>query len=247
MTYSKYVDKIKEFILKLFFPSFCLGCKKEGAYLCDDCKSTLEISEYNYCLCGKNPLRILPESKNGKCPRCSDKQLSGLYFALPYKEKFLTRKLIYQFKYEPYLKNLAKVLASILLEHFVTAKNNTQEIWENSILIPIPLEVKKQKSRGYNQAEELVKELGHTLNVLSVLDNLVKIKATLPQMELSAKERQENLVGAFSIKNPAELGGKKIFLVDDVYTTGSTMEECAKVLRKAGVKSVWGIAIAREG
>ena len=239
------MDNIKEFFLELLFPSFCLGCKKEGVLLCQDCKATLEISEYNYCLCSQNPLRL--PAFLGTCSRCTGRKLSGLYFALPYKERFLTRKLIYQFKYEPYLKNLSKVLAGVLLEHFVLAKNASANIWENSVLIPVPLQIKKQKDRGYNQAQEIAKELGQTLNVPFIFDNLAKIKTTAPQMELSAKERQGNLVGAFAIKNPAQIAGKKVFLVDDVYTTGSTMEECARILKEAGAKSVRGIAIAREG
>lgn len=239
--------KISNFLLELFFPSFCLGCRKEDSFLCNDCKSTLEISEYNYCLCNKNPLRLANNSKSGKCNGCRDKKLSGLYFALPYKEKFLTKKLIYQFKYGPYLKNLAKNLTNILIEHFVLAKNNTEGIWQNGILIPVPLEKKKLKSRGYNQAEELAKELSKILRVPLISNNLVKIRKTMPQMELSAKEREENLKNAFLVKNPAEITGKKIFLVDDVYTTGSTLEECAKTLKESGVKSVWGIVIAREG
>ncbi len=300
-------DKIKHFLLELFFPSFCLGCQKEGTYLCSDCQSILEISEYNYCLCNRNPLRLPPQGKpsttfaeksfsrkddftrtnnlinkkilnakvvlgklQGKCPRCQDKKLSGLYSALPYKEKFLTRKLIHNFKYEPYIKDLAKILVNILIEHFVLSKNNTEEIWENSILIPIPLEKKKLKSRGYNQAEELAKELSKVLEVPLITDVLIKTTPTLPQMKLSAIQRQENLKNAFSInpvrnkspeaiadvfshrisngvKKPAEIAGKKIFLVDDVYTTGATMEECAKILKKSGAKTVWGIVIAREG
>ena len=237
----------KNFVLELFFPSFCLGCQKEGAYLCEDCKSTLEISEYNYCLCSKDPIRLPQNSKGGKCSRCQDKKLSGLYFALPYKEKFLTKKLIYQFKYQPYIKGLAKDLAGILMEHFVLTGNTTEQTWENSFLVPVPMEIKKMKDRGYNQAEELAKELSKMLNIPLISNNLVKIKKTLPQMELSAKERQENLKDAFLVMNAEEIKGKKIFLVDDVYTTGSTMEECARVLRSAGAKQVFGIAIAREG
>lgn len=259
MTYLKYVDKFKNFILELFFPSFCLGCQKEGSLLCQDCKSTLEISEYNYCLCNKNPLRFVG-NKSGKCGSCKDKKLSGLYSALPYKEKFLTKKLIYQFKYSPRIKTLAKNLAEVVIEHLALAKNNTEEVWENSVLIPVPLEKSKLKSRGYNQAEELVKELGHILNVPLILGNLIKIKKTLPQMELSKEQREKNLNGAFAIRNSDEiknktpvaesavsLRDKKVFLVDDVYTTGSTMEECAGALRSADAKSVWGIVIAREG
>ncbi len=239
-------ESVKNFWLELFFPSFCLGCQKEGAYLCQDCRSVLEISEYNYCLCNKNPTRLPPSTKSGKCSSCSGKKLSGLYFALPYREKFLTKKLIYQFKYRPYLKDLAKTLAEILAEHFIITKSNTDQVWKNSILIAVPLEKSKLKNRGYNQAEELAKELQKTLKVPLVLNNLIKIKKTSPQISLSAKERQKNLENAFTLKNPTEIKGKKVFLVDDVYTTGATMEECARVLREAGVKQVWGIAIARE-
>ena len=241
-------NTIKEFLLELFFPSFCLGCGREGFLLCQDCKSILEISEYNYCLCSKNPLRIALQDKlQGKCSRCKDKKLSGLYSALPYKEKALTKKLIYQFKYAPYLKSLSKVLAGIIMEHLLLAKNNQEKIWQNSALIPVPLEKKRLKNRGYNQAEELAKELGQLINVPSVLDNLSKIRETLPQATLSAKKREENLKDAFVVKNPLTVKGRKVFLIDDVYTTGSTMEECAKTLKLAGAKSVWGVAIAREG
>ncbi len=246
MIHPKHVDKMMSFLLELFFPSFCLGCQKEGVLLCQDCNSTLEISEYNYCLCSK-PLRLPTGSRSGKCQNCQDKKLAGLYFALPYKEKFLTKKLIYQFKYKPYLKTLAKDLDSILVEHLVLAKNNTEDIWENSVLIPVPMDMKKMKNRGYNQSAELAKELSKTLKIPVILGNLVKIRQTLPQMELSAKDRQENLKGAFFVKNAPEIKNKKIFLVDDVYTTGATMEECATVLRTAGTKQVWGIVLSREG
>ena len=234
------------FILDTLFPKFCLGCQREGSYLCEDCWALLDIAEHNYCLCEKSPVRLPAGQKSGKCNRCSDKRLAGLYFALPYKEKHLTKKLIYQFKYQPYLKDLAKTLSAILIEHFIKTQKNTDEIWENGILIPVPIHKNKLKIRGYNQSEELAKELAKVLQIPVILNNLVKIRHTQSQMELSKEERERNLKDAFEIKNPAELAGKKIFLVDDVYTSGSTMAECAGVLRKAGAKTVWGICIARE-
>lgn len=243
---NKYIEKIRLFLLDLFFPKFCLGCKKEGSYLCDDCRTLLDIAEFDYCLCSSKPQRLPSDQKSGKCNRCQDKRLSGLYFALPYKEKALTRKIIYQFKYRPYLKDLAKTLAGILVEHLVISGKNTNEIWQNSVLIPVPLDKKKLKSRGYNQSEELAKELSEVLQIPMISDNLIKIKNTKPQMELKKEEREKNLGKAFKIKNSQTLLGKKIFLVDDVYTTGSTMDECAKTLKEAGAKQVWGIAIARE-
>lgn len=244
-------------LLDIFFPKFCLGCQKEGTYLCDDCRALLDISEFSYCLCEANghPKR-LPEDHGGKCSNCSKKELSGLYFALPYKETgapgALTRSLIYQFKYKPYLKDLAKTLASIIVEHLVISGKNTNNIWENSILVPVPLSQKKLKERGYNQSEEIAKELSKVLNVPIVSNVLIKIKHTNSQKGLSKTEREKNLQGVFTIKaggmsDIPQISGKKVFLVDDVYTTGSTMQECSSVLRKAGAKSVWGICIAREG
>ncbi len=214
--------------------------------MCDDCKATLDICTYAYCLCDKGAIRIPPGKNNGKCTRCQDKALSGLYFALPYKEKSLTRTLIYHFKYEPYVKNLAKSLANILLEHFVLSGVNTDMVWEKSVLTYVPSQISALKARGYNQSQELANELSNAINIPVVSHNLVKIKKTLPQMKLTAKERQENIKNAFAIKNPGEFAGKKVFLVDDVYTTGSTMAECAKTIKAAGAKQVWGIAIARE-
>ncbi len=247
-------EKIKNYFLDILFPRFCLGCQVEGSYLCEDCKATLEISENQYCLCDKNSLRIPLTEKvqEGKCKKCTPKKLSGLYFALSYKEKPLTRKLIHFFKYHPYyLKDLAHPLVSLIIDHFLLLSKNPKLLWQNSVLIPIPLDRRKLKCRGYNQSEELAKELSKILEIPLVSDNLIKIKTTPSQMELPEKERRENIKNAFLCKNPEEIRqlakkGKKILLIDDVYTTGSTMEECSKVLKEAGAKEVWGIVIARD-
>jgi ComF family protein len=240
------IPQTKNFLLDLLYPKFCLGCQKEGTYLCDDCRALLDIAEFDYCLCNKKPQRLIYNQESGKCERCQNKKLSGIYFALPYKEKQLTRKLIYQFKYNPHLKDLAKTLASIIIEHLVISKKNTDKIWAEALLIPVPLDKNKLKNRGYNQSQILAEELAKVLKVPVITDNLLKIKSTKPQMELSKAEREKNLENAFKVKNPAELLDKKVFLVDDVYTTGSTMEECAKVLKENGIKNVWGICLARE-
>lgn len=243
-------ERIANFLLELFFPSFCLGCNKEGILLCQDCISTLDISMYNYCLCSKHPLRLINYADAaipGTCQRCKHNHLDGIYSALPYKEKALTQRLVQSFKYRPYLKSLAQPLSQVVIEHLVAAKNNANHIWQDSLLVPVPLAKRRLKQRNYNQSEELAHELSKVLNLEVTVENLVKIKETMPQMKLSAKERSKNLADAFFVKNPGEFKGKKVFLVDDVYTTGSTMQECAKVLKAAGAKIVWGIAIARDG
>ena len=233
-----WINKVRKFILDLLFPQFCLGCQKEGDYLCQDCQATLEISQYRYCLC-KKPIR-LPEG--GKCRFCQSKKLNGLYFALSYQNN-LVQKLIRKFKYEIFLKELAKPLTSLIITYFQLLDNKPD--FSNFILIPVPLEKKKLKKRGFNQAEEIAKEISIFLKIPLVNNILIKIRETLPQVELSDKEREENILGAFSCQNKNEIKGKKILLVDDVYTTGSTLEECARVLKEAGAKEVWGLVVAR--
>ena len=234
---------IKDFLLNLFFPCFCLGCQKEGVWLCQDCLATLDILENFYCLCIKNPRMM---AKPGKCKKCHSRKLSGLYFALPYQENPLTKNLIQRFKYPPYLKDLSGSLSALIIKHFLLSEQNTEEVFKDSALVPIPLDKNKIKRRGFNQAEEIAENLSEFLKIPLVSNNLIKIKKTLPQVGLSEEERQENLKGAFFCKAPEEIKGNNILLVDDVYTTGATMEECARVLKKSGAKEIWGIVIARE-
>ncbi|MCJ7787036.1 ComF family protein, partial [Patescibacteria group bacterium] len=128
-------------------------------------------------------------------------------------------------------------LASLIINHFQLLDN--PPAFFEFLLISVPLEKRKLKQRGFNQAEELAKELSKSLKISLFNDVLIKIKETLPQVELSGKEREENIKDAFLCQNREKIQGKRILLVDDVYTTGSTMEEGARVLKIAGAKEVW--------
>lgn len=230
---------MKKILLDLFFPRFCVYCQREGDYLCEDCLSILEILQYQYCLC-KKPQR-LPEA--GKCRRCQNLSLNGLYFTLPY-QNFFTKKLIHQFKYEPFARELAKPLASIIIAYFNLLEKSLT-YYKDFILVPVPLTKKRQRKRGFNQAEEISRELTKLFQISLITDCLFKIKETLPQVELPKSERLKSQKGVFLVKNEEKIKKRKVLLVDDVYTTGSTMEECARVLKMAGAKEVWGLAIAR--
>ena len=114
----------------------------------------------------------------------------------------------------------------------------------NFILIPIPLSDKKKKKRGFNQSEEIAKIISEVTKIETDFNCIIKVKDNKSQTELTRKERIENVKNTFKIiKN---IKNKNILLLDDVYTTGSTMEECAKTLKSAGANKVWGITIARE-
>jgi len=156
----------------------------------------------------------------------------------------LVQKLIRLFKYNPFIKELSGTLASLIINHFQLLDNPPD--FKGFFLIPIPLEKRKLKQRGFNQAEEIAKELSKSLEIPLISDCLLKIKANFPQIKLSGKEREENIKGVFLCKNPEKIKGRKILLLDDVYTTGSTMEEAARVLKTAGAKEIWGVAVARE-
>jgi ComF family protein len=214
--------KFKEFILDLIFPKFCLGCKREGTFLCEDCFSILEISTSHQKFRGKN--------------------LADLYFPVNY-ENFLVKKLIQNFKYPPLIKELKKELSLIIFSHLLLLDKKPD--FSDFVLVPIPLSKKKLKWRGFNQAEEIAKELSNFLKIPLISDCLIKIKETKDQVELSEKERKESVKGVFFVKNEEKILGKNVLLVDDVFTTGATMEEAARVLREAGVKKIVGIVIAK--
>lgn len=108
---------------------------------------------------------------------------------------------------------------------------------------PVPLHRKEQRSRGFNQAELLATRLAAWLE-LPMLPLLTKPYETLPQKELSASRRQGNLLGAFDVPEPAQAAGKTVLLVDDVITTGATLDECAKMLKLAGAAEVYAITAA---
>jgi ComF family protein len=213
---------IKNFLLNLFFPKFCFLCQKEGTYLCEDCKSTLEILHSHQSYSGKN--------------------LKDLYWAAPY-SSVLIEKLIHNFKYKPFIKGLSRPLSSLIINHFQLIEKKPNFV--DFVIIPIPLHKKRLKWRGFNQAEEIGKELSRFLKIPLLKDCLIKIKESLPQIELSEEERKENVLGTFLVKNREKVKKRKILLVDDVYTTGATMEECARILKKAGAREVIGIVVAR--
>ena len=234
---------LKEFILDLLFPKFCLNCSKEGSYLCQDCFSLIDILEKQYCPFCAQPRIVIDGETCNHCRR--SKHLSGLYYAASY-NNFIIKKLINQFKYEPYIKELAKPLTSLIIAHLIYL--NKLSNFDDFLLIPVPLYKKKLKQRGFNQTEEIAKELSSAFSGVKIPvfdDVLIKIKQTPAQVELKKEEREKNIKGAFICQKSEIVQGRKILLVDDIFTTGSTMEECSRVLKDAGAKEVWGIVVAR--
>jgi ComF family protein len=229
---------IASFFVDLAFPKKCIGCGREKTFLCQDCFSLIELNPFQYCLCQKPQRTIL----KGKCGHCRDHSLTGLYSASIFDQKIL-KKAIDSFKYPPYLKDLAWPLAYLIILHFEIIK---KKIEAPSILIPVPLFSRKERERGFNQSKELANILAKAWQAELSCKDLIKIKNTASQASSNREQRSENLKNAFCVLDKNAIQGKKVYLVDDIYTTGATMEECAKVLKEAGAKEVWGITVARE-
>ena len=248
---------IKQFLLDLIFPRFCVGCKKElnlktASFICEACLNNIALNSGIEChVCG---LR----NENGVCRGCRKKTfLSGLFAAGKYQDPIL-REAIHQFKYQS-AESLKKPLAELLIKYL--KKENLVEklqLLETRfstfpiVLVPIPLSWRKKLSRGFNQSELLAVEISKYLN-LPIVNLLKRQKFTAPQARITDwKQRKENISGAFELTtNNKQLTThnlrwyNKVILVDDVSTSGSTLEEAARVLKEAGAKEIYGLVVAK--
>ena len=227
--------------LDLLFPKKCVSCKKLGSYLCEICFSYLSFDAKNLCLvCDK------PSYNNLTHPFCRNKHtIDGCFSALSYNHT--AKKLIYSFKYKPYLTDLKDFISELFYESIIQKeefmKLMADDLW---LITPVPLSESKLRKRGYNQAEILAKELAEKVN-LKEKDILKRIKETKTQVGRSNAERKLNIQGAFEIHNSKFIiHNTNIFLVDDVVTTGATLLEAAKILKKKGAKRVIGLTLARD-
>ena len=168
----------------------------------------------------------------------------------------VSKKLIYQFKYKPYLSSLSVFLTDLLYESLIQNEEFNRILrfaQDDIVLVPIPLSSNRFKKRGYNQAEILAKELSKKFG-FPCLNLLKRVRETKSQVGLNKEKRKENISGAFEIINhlPAGKAGKSsiinhnVVLVDDVLTTGATMSEACKVLKKSGAGKIWALAFAKE-
>lgn len=232
-------------VFNILFPKICLSCRSEGIYICPKCFEKIPISKNFICyVCGKR-------SPFGKiCPSCKTKTgsyLTGLLVASHWKN-MLVRQMIYEFKYR-FIKDLAFPLAKIVEAFFDNSKfsfNNS-----NSIIIPVPLHKKRFVWRGFNQSELIAEYLSDFLKILLYNDLLVRAKNTKPQADIkNESERLKNISNAFEInqkfiKDLGILRNKVVFLLDDICTTGATLNDCARILRQFKPKEIWGLVVAR--
>ena len=207
-------------ILNLIYPPVCGICGKiNKKNLCKKCE--LEIKKYE--------LNIIEKSTN----RYFDYQVKILKY-----ENMVRSKIIdYKFNEKSYL---YKTFAKIILNN----KKIYSFLKKYDIMICVPMHVKRKLQRGYNQSELIAKEIAKNLYIDIQINNLKKIKDTEKQSLLNKDKRKQNVKDAFSIKNSKLIENKKVILFDDIYTTGSTADECSKVLKKAGAAEIAVLTIA---
>ena len=231
-TSTDLVLRVKRTFLDLLFPPRCVGCRKVGGWLCSECRNAIELLRPPLCPhCG-----IL--TAEGKlCPRCqrASLQIDGVrsvaFFEGP------MREAIHCFKYSN-LQDLATPLGEMMVSY-----------WQDvhlpaDVIVPVPLHARRLRERGYNQAALLARELGKGVGLPVLESALIRVRDTSPQVDLSAEERRENVHGAFHCRDD-RLVGESVLLVDDVYTTGATLEACSLALKQRGVRTAWALTLAR--
>lgn len=244
-----HAKKWRDFILDLIFPIECLGCGREDVWLCAPCFQKLKVKDEQYCLACKK------ENKLGEfCSECRrDYFLDGCLIAGDYEDELLAG-LIKNFKYR-FIKNFGVELGRFLF--LFTRQLESQAVdlsWQvkrrdflfelkDNLVAAVPLSGKRERWRGFNQAEILKRELIGS-ETGDAAGELVRIKHTKPQAKLGEVERRENVKNCF-IWEGGNLAGKNVMLIDDVVTTGATLNECARVLKENGAGKVWGLVVAK--
>jgi ComF family protein len=237
---------VLDMILHWVFPTDCAVCKRPAAdrrlpFFCRDCWETIRPIEGPVCpRCGRpfdSPL-ALTSSPGHRCGPCRKKPPAFDRALSPYRYEGVLEKAIHLFKYRR-RDALATPLADLML------------VWVDklpsvSLVMPVPLHPSRLRSREFNQALLLADRLADRLSLPLSFEQLVRVRATRPQTELDRKERARNVRRAFAVPNPAGLAGQRVLLVDDVLTTGATVNECAKALRRAGVESVTVLTLTRR-
>lgn len=230
--------EIKRILREIFYPRSltCSVCKRESfsySAICDGCKAILPFNNKSICgHCG----RATPYPVE-YCDYCKDKQIYVDMARSVYEYAYPINSLIRRLKYDGE-KYLAEELANEMKNVYLL------RIGYADCILFVPMTKKRKKSRGYNQSEELAKELSRLIEIPVYKDVLVKTKETDSQVGLERRQRFNNIRGSISVKNRAQIKGKRVMVVDDVMTTGSTLEVIAEKLKSAGASEVVALTVA---
>ncbi len=242
---ERFIKRIADFL----FPRFCVGCgcvnpKGRFDFLCAEC-----ARKVTYCIGGKCNIcgEILGANNMPNidgCPMRNELKIAYKRALCPVVFEGTVKKLIHELKYSK-AQYVAKDLAKIALRHL-----QTEDFLSNAIIVPVPIGKLRKITRGYNQTELLAKEISEQCPKLNIKVNhlLKRVKNTETQTKLDRDERIKNMKSAFALNGMKNLPDKdaKIVIIDDVITTTATINECARVLKRAGFKNIFAFSIAKK-
>jgi ComF family protein len=227
-------------ILDFFLPRLCLFCggvvaEEAKAAVCPDCEGGIQWVESPVCTC----CGLVFPTREGEDRPCGPCQTDPPPFARARAAAVYegpVAESVKRFKFERQMAYLP------VLQHWLRRPRCLELVAAADLLIPVPLHRRRLQQRGFNQALLLARAFP---DAAVGLETLVRVRHTPPQVGLNPKERRDNVHRAFAVPRPDEVKGKNILLVDDLYTTGATVRECARVLRRAGAKGVEVLTVAR--
>jgi competence protein ComFC len=229
-------------LTSLFYPPVCTVCSASigvGEYLCDDCQANAPRISPPFCARCSEPFSgaiIGPF----ECANCAHRRLYFEAAVAVYRSRGIVRHVVHQFKYGREM-HLRYPIAEWLWRALEDERLHSREF---DVIVPVPLHPARQRERGFNQAALLASLLGERISAF-VKPVLRRIRYTTTQTAFDRSERMENLRGAFRLRRKADVRGCRVLLVDDVLTTGATLSECARVLKKAGAASIYAATAAR--
>ena len=215
-------------IFDFFLPRFCPGCNKKlltnDNPVCIECLSSILIAD---------EIRLEDEYDRNFS---SSQIIKDFYSRFVFETDKTLQHIIHALKYYRKFK-LGIFLGKILSEGIKT------RIWQVDLIVPVPIHHLKKVERGYNQSDYIVKGLSESLNIPYSTKLIKRIRHTESQTKLNMKQRSENVANAFKVTDVKKITGKNILVVDDVCTTGSTIQECGKALVKGGAKTVYACSV----
>jgi ComF family protein len=227
---QNYWQKLRGVLLDLLFPPRCVGCHREGAWFCAECAGQIEPIPLPLCIrCGHH----LPAGQS--CIFCLDLGIDAVrsigYFAGP------LREAIHQLKYGG-----ARVLSEPLGQMLADYAHANQIAAD--LIMAVPLHPQRLRERGYNQSQLLAEYVAGQFHMPAAPLALKRVRHTRFQVGLDAQERRDNVADAFAAEAD-RVRGRNVLLIDDVCTTGATLEACSAALKAAGARAVWALTLAR--
>jgi len=246
-----FTNKIKHFLIELkddildfVYPQSCPICQKplgrEETDICEDCWKTLAFLPAPFCPYCKSFLEDNHTLVEHLCPYLSkpeDRKILAVKSLGTFDDHY--KKLIHRFKYDrkiPLGKRLAQCLGKVVAQD--------EDFTNCDLIIPVPLHRARHRERGFNQSEVLAEGVSQAIDLPLAKQILKRKKNTRDQTYLNAQQRTENVRDAFVVTQPEKINNKAVILIDDVITTGATLNECARMLEETGAKIIFAVTLA---